>query len=76
VGTRESADRRNRAAQRDAVERVLPPRGAGAVFRRADGEVLVYGDGLGKRHPVELRAVVMPDGTTQEFATRRFRRDR
>jgi hypothetical protein len=76
VQARESAERRVRADQREAVERVLPPPGAGAVLRTADGQVLVYEEGLEKRRRVELRAVVMPDGSTQQFETGRFRRDR
>jgi hypothetical protein len=55
---------------------VLPPSGEGAILRTADGEVLVYDEGIAKSRPVELRAVVMPDGETVEFETGRFRRDR
>jgi hypothetical protein len=71
-----SAERRERAAQRDAVDRVLPPPGEGAILRTAEGEILVYDEGIAKSRPIELRAVVMPDGETVEFETGRFRRDR
>jgi hypothetical protein len=65
-----------RDAQRKAVERVLPDPDAGAVLRAAGGEILVYDEPGDKLNPVNLRAVVMPDGTTREFETGRFRRHR
>jgi hypothetical protein len=65
-----------RDAQREAVERVLPDPGEGAVLRAAGGEILVYDERGDKLNPVNLRAVVMPDGTTREFETGRFRRNR
>jgi hypothetical protein len=67
-------DRRERETQREAVERLLPNRDRGAVLRAAGGEILIYDDSAEKLHPVNLRAVVMPDGTTREFETGRFRR--
>ena len=69
-------DRRERDAQREAVERLLPEPDRGAVLRTAGGEILIYDDSAEKLHPVNLRAVVMPDGTTREFETGRFRRGR
>ena len=65
-----------REAQREAVKRVLPDPGEGSVLRAAGGEILVYDEPSDKYNPVHLRAVVMPDGTTREFVTGRFRRDR
>jgi hypothetical protein len=70
------SERRERIAQRKAVERVLPEPGEGALLRSAGGEVLVYDEPGDKLRPVNLRAVVMPDGSTREFETGRFRRDR
>jgi hypothetical protein len=69
-------DRRERIAQREAVERLLPEPDAGALLRSAGGEVLVYDEPGDKLRPVNLRAVVMPDGSTREFETGRFRRAR
>jgi hypothetical protein len=69
-------ERRERFAQREAVERVLPDPGEGALLRSAGGEVLVYDEPGGKLRPVYLRAVVMPDGSTREFETGRFGRFR
>jgi hypothetical protein len=69
-----TTDRRARDAQRDAVERLLPDPGEGSVLRIASGEILIYDEYDEKRRPVNLRAVVMPDGTTREFETGRFRR--
>jgi hypothetical protein len=69
------SDRRERTAQREAVERVLPEPGEGSVLRSAGGEVLVYDEPGDKLRPVYLRAVVMPDGSTREFETGRFRRN-
>jgi hypothetical protein len=40
-----------------------------------NGEVLVYEEDGAKRHPVSLRAVVLPDGETLEVEHRRFQRD-
>lgn len=71
----DQSDRRERDAQREAVEEVLPPPGEGSIFRTATGEVLVYDEQDEKRRPLELRAVVMPDGETQEFEHRRFTRE-
>ena len=68
----ERVDRREREAQRAAVERVLP--GEGSLLRMVSGEVLIYANALDKRRPVELRAVVMPDGHTQDLPSRRFKR--
>jgi hypothetical protein len=65
-----------RDAQREAVDRVLPDPGEGTVLRAAGGEILVYDERGDKLNPVNLRAVVMPDGTTREFETGRFRRNR
>jgi hypothetical protein len=67
-------DRRERDVQREAVERYMPTPGRGALLRAAGGEVLVYDEMGGKLDPVNLRAVVMPDGTTREFETGRFLR--
>ena len=67
-------DRRERHKQRDAVERVLPEPGEGSLLRTASGEVLVYDEPRERFNPVDLRAVIMPDGTTVEFQTGRFRR--
>jgi hypothetical protein len=39
-----------------------------------NGEVLVFAEQNEKWRPVRLRAVVMPDGRTQEFEHRRFMR--
>ena len=44
------------------------------MLRTAGGEILIYDERGGKLNPVNLRAVVMPDGTTREFPTGRFRR--
>jgi hypothetical protein len=54
------------------VERVLPEPGAGSLLRAVSGEVLVYDEPSEKLNPIDLRAVVMPDGTTIEFQTARF----
>ena len=67
-------ERREREAQRRAVEAVLTGTDEGSVLRTTSGEVLVYDEGYDKRRPVKLRAVVMPDGETQEFETTRFKR--
>jgi hypothetical protein len=69
-------ERRERDAQREAVERVLPDPGEGSVLRAASGEILVYDEPRNQFNTVDLRAVVMPDGTTVEFQTHRFRRER
>jgi hypothetical protein len=66
-------DRRARAAQRDAVEHVLPE-DAGSVLRMAGGEVIVYAEQDHKRRPVRPVAVVLPDGDRIELETGRFRR--
>jgi hypothetical protein len=70
------SERRNRDAQREAVERVLPEPDEGSLLRAASGEILVYDEVGAKFNPINLRAVVMPDGTTVEFETARFRRAR
>jgi hypothetical protein len=75
-GSSTDFERRERYSQREAVERVLPDPGEGSVLRSVSGEVLVYDERHDKFNPVDLRAVVMPDGTTVEFETGRFRRDR
>ena len=67
-------DRRERDAQRDAVAELIPDSGGASLLRKADGEVLVYEEQDEKRRPLELRAVVMPDGSIQHFNTRRFGR--
>ena len=69
-------ERRERAAQRDAVEQMLTSTDEGSLLRKASGEVLVYAEQGEKWRPVELRAVVMPDGQTQEFEYKRFKRRR
>jgi hypothetical protein len=69
----EAHERRERYAQREAVERVLPDPDEGALLRAASGDVLVYDERQQKLDPINLRAVVMPDGTTVEFETGRFR---
>jgi hypothetical protein len=51
---------------------VLPDEGS--VLRTASGEVVVYAEQDEKRRPVELRAVVMPDGELQELESGRFKR--
>jgi hypothetical protein len=71
VGIRE---RRERYAQREAVDRVLPDADKGALLRASSGDVLVYDERGGKLNPINLRAVVMPDGTTRQFGAPRFRR--
>jgi hypothetical protein len=75
-GTDTQYERRERDSQREAVERILPDAGEGSVLRSVSGEVLVYDEPHDKFNPLDLRAVVMPDGTTVEFETARFRRDR
>ena len=72
----EVGDRRERLAQREAVDRVVPESDEVALFRAASGDVLVYDERGEKLNPINLRAVVMPDGTTREFPTARFRRAR
>jgi len=72
----EGHERREREAQRDAVARLLPDPDRGALLRTADGDILIYDEPGAKLHPINLRAVVMPDGTTREFQTARFRRAR
>jgi hypothetical protein len=67
-------ERRERFAQRESVARVLEDRDTGAVLRRADGEVIVFDELDAKRRSGDVRAIVMPDGETQEFETARFRR--
>lgn len=76
MGGRDIADRRSHDAQREAVERLLPSPGDGSVLRISSGEILIYDEHDEKRRPVNLRAVVMPDGSTREFETGRFRRAR
>jgi hypothetical protein len=71
-----TTDRRIHDAQRDAVERLLPAPGEGSVLRISTGEILIYDEYDDKRRPVNLRAVVMPDGSTREFETGRFQRRR
>jgi hypothetical protein len=75
-GQAERSERRERHAQRAAVARVLPAPGRGALLRTPAGDVVVYDESADKRRPVELRAIVMPDGETVEFQTARFRRGR
>ena len=67
-------ERRERDAQREVVDQVLPDTGEGSVLRLSSGEVLVYDDGDNMRRPVTLRAAVMPDGELLEFETNRFER--
>jgi len=67
-------ERREREAQREAVARLMPGHRRGCVLRSAGGEVLVYEEDGGKLDPVNLRAVVMPDGSTRTFETGRFLR--
>ena len=67
-------DRREREAQREAVEQVLPEEGEASLLRRPSGEVLVYAEEAEKRRPVVLKAVVLPDGEVIELEQRRFRR--
>jgi hypothetical protein len=67
-------ERRERDAQRVAVEEVLPDEGEASLLRATSGEVLVYGEEEEKRRPVALRAVVLPDGEVVEVDERRFRR--
>jgi hypothetical protein len=61
-----------REAQRDAVDRAMPEEAS--LLRKADGTVLVYEEQDEKRRPVELRAVVLPDGETLEVEHNRFSR--
>jgi hypothetical protein len=56
------------------VERLMPGPGRGALLRSTSGEVLVYDEHDDKLRPVNLRAVVLPDGSTREFETGRFLR--
>ena len=73
----EVRERRERIAQRKAGDRVLPEPEEGALLRARSGEVLVYDERAEtKLDPVNLRAVVLPDGTTHTFETGRFRRAR
>ena len=44
------------------------------MLRTSSGEILIYDESDNKFRPVNLRAVVMPDGTTREFETGRFER--
>ena len=67
-------ERRERYAQRESVARVLDDRDTGAVLRSAAGDVIVFDELDPKRRSAEVRAIVMPDGETQEFETARFRR--
>ena len=75
MGAGAARERRERDAQREAVARVMPEQDP-SILRMASGEVRVFELHPDKRRPIELRAVVMPDGTTQEFETSRFRRRR
>ncbi|HEX4734907.1 MAG TPA: hypothetical protein VH247_10865 [Thermoleophilaceae bacterium] len=70
--TRIGTHTRERAAQREAVDRLLPDPEQGALLRSVGGDVLIYDERDGKLDPINLRAVVMPDGTTVEFQTARF----
>jgi hypothetical protein len=72
VQSRIGTHRRERDAQREAVERLLPDPDRGSVLRSAGGDVLIYDEPGDKLNPINLRAVVMPDGTTVEFQTARF----
>jgi hypothetical protein len=74
VGVNHASERRERDDQRAAVDRVLDEAADAALLRKADGEVAVFDERGEKWRPVELRAVVMPDGQTQRFETGRFRR--
>jgi len=56
-------ERRERYAQREAVDRVLPDPDGGALLRSVSGEVLVYDERNDKLNPLNQRAVVMPHGT-------------
>ena len=67
-------ERRERGAQRQAVEHALPSEGEASLLRATSGEVLVYAEEAEKRRPVALKAVVMPDGEILEVDTRRFSR--
>lgn len=67
-------DRREREAQRHAIEQVLPEGDEWSLLRTASGEVLVYDELDEKRRPVSLRAVVLPDGDVLEVETDRFTR--
>jgi hypothetical protein len=67
-------ERRERDAQRDAVDRLMPADGDGSLLRMATGSVLVYEEDPKKRAQVSLRAAVMPNGEIIEFPTGRFRR--
>lgn len=66
-------ERRERDAQRQAVAELMP--NADAILRTADGDVLVFEDQYEKRRPLNLRAVVMPDGAIRQFPSQRFRRN-
>lgn len=67
-------DRRERVAQRDAIEQVLPQANEVSLLRTQSGEVLVYEEQSDKRRPVRLRAVVLPGGETVEVEQDRFAR--
>jgi hypothetical protein len=69
-------ERRERFAQRDAVDRALPDSGDIWLLRTLSGEVVVYEEKPDKRRPAGVRAIVSPDGRTQSFETGRFRRRR
>lgn len=70
----DQGERRQRDAQREAVRDALPKRGETGLLRMASGEVLVYTEGITRRRPVALRAIVMPDGSTLDVRTNRFKR--
>lgn len=67
-----AGERRERDAQREAVAELMPERGS--ILRTADGDVLVFEDQNEKLQPLNLRAVVMPDGEVRTFPSQRFRR--
>jgi hypothetical protein len=70
----EGFERRERIAQRDAVGDLLAESGERSLLRMTSGEVVIYNEEDDKLRPVSVRAVVMPDGRTEEFGTARFRR--
>lgn len=59
------SDRRQRHAQREAVEIALPDDENAALLRMRNGRVLVFTEREDWWRPVDLRAVVLPDGQIQ-----------
>jgi hypothetical protein len=69
-------ERRERTAQREAVDEVVAERIEASLLRAESGEILVYAEETEKRRPVALTAVVLPDGEVLGVDHRRFHRSR